>query len=82
MKECREERTECQIFDFAQLLAALLVSDDEMLICILQLKFYTRLSKFFLSKIKVVLSVEYFFIFMAELRPDDFVITKQNGESI
>ena len=38
LKACKEERAECQIFDFAQLLNALLVSVDEILICILQLK--------------------------------------------
>ena len=37
LREYMAERIECQIFDFAQLLAALLVSVDEMLICILQL---------------------------------------------
>ena len=44
LKECKEERAECLILDFAQLLTALLVSVDEILICILQLKvLYTRI---------------------------------------
>ena len=66
MKECREERTAFQIFDFAQLLAALPVLVDEMLICILQFKILYMPLQVLKTKIEVFLSIKHFFILMAE----------------
>ena len=60
------ERIECQIFDFAQLLAALLVSVDEMLICILPSKVLYAPLKVLKAKIEVVLSVDHSLISMAK----------------